>query len=245
MIHFHHVHGGCASHEIPEFLRGRCGLVSFEYQSYLGAALENCNRVVLDNGAFTAWQRGEEVDFEGFVEWVRSLCRHPRIEWALIPDSISGDAERNDELLASWPAELRPYGVPIWHPHEPIARFVRLCNDWRTVAIGGSDSYPRPGSSAWWGRIAPAMDEVTDEAGRPLAELHGLRLMDPEIFGELPLSSADSSNAVRNASQIHRFGTYPPATAAQRANQIANRIEAHLSPATWEKQNQGCLFSGP
>jgi hypothetical protein len=74
---------------------------------------------------------------------------------------------------------------------------------------------------------------VCDDAGRPPARLHGLRMLDPAIFTKLPLASADSTNAAVNCGSLDRFGMYLPASSAQRAAVIADRIEAHNSAPAW------------
>lgn len=66
-----------------------------------------------------------------------------------------------------------------------------------------------------------------------MCRLHGLRMMDPEIFTRLPLASADSTNAAVNCGSLSRYGSYIPPTAAQRAAVIAERIEAHNSAPVW------------
>jgi hypothetical protein len=70
--------------------------------------------------------------------------------------------------------------------------------------------------------------------GRPLARLHGLRMLDPAIFTRLPLASADSTNAAVNGGSLDRFGMYLPPTAAQRSAVIAERIESQNSAAVWQ-----------
>ena len=90
--------------------------------------------------------------------------------------------------------------------------------------------------------MADAMDAICDEHGRPLCRLHGLRMLNPDIFTRLPLASADSTNAAVNCGSVSRFGMYTPPTAAQRAAVIAERIEAHNSAATWVRAgNQAAL----
>jgi hypothetical protein len=84
--------------------------------------------------------------------------------------------------------------------------------------------------------MAEAMDAICDEQGRPMAKLHGLRMLDPAIFTKLPLASADSTNAVVNSGSLDRFGMYLPPSAAQRATVIADRIEAHPSAPIWTRQ---------
>lgn len=84
--------------------------------------------------------------------------------------------------------------------------------------------------------MAAAMDAACDNAGRPLARLHGLRMLDPQVFTRLPLASADSTNAGMNCGAIDRFGMYPPPTSSQRAAVIAERIEANNSAPVWKSQ---------
>ena len=87
------------------------------------------------------------------------------------------------------------------------------------------------------------MDAITDEQGRPITKLHGLRIMDPRIFTRLPLASADSTNAAVNSGSISRFGCYLPPTSAQRGAVIADRIEAENSAPVWlNYAGQGDLF---
>jgi hypothetical protein len=85
--------------------------------------------------------------------------------------------------------------------------------------------------------MSEAMDAICDEHGRPLAKLHGLRMLNPAIFTLLPLTSGDSTNAAVNCGSIKRFGMYLPPTAAQRAAVIAERIEAHNSAPVWVRSN--------
>jgi len=87
-----------------------------------------------------------------------------------------------------------------------------------------------------------AMNAICDKKGRPPCKLHGLRMLDPQVFSRLPLSSADSTNAGVNCGSIGRFGTYPSPNAFQRATVIADRIESFNSAHCWTKQRQQELF---
>jgi hypothetical protein len=88
-----------------------------------------------------------------------------------------------------------------------------------------------------------AMGAVCDK-GRPRCKLHGLRMLDPAIFSQLPLSSADSTNASVNSGSLSRFGSYLPPTAAQRAAVIAARIESVNSAPVFQPviQDELCLL---
>lgn len=243
MIHYHGTPIGGTRQDVARFLMGRHALVPFPRQDDAGIVADVCQSYVFDNGAFSVWKRGGQLDVEGYIRWVDDWHRHPGFEWALIPDVIDGDEEANDDLLALWPLHLP--GVPVWHLHESLDRLRRLARHWHTVAIGSSGQWATPGAAGWWHRMAEVMDAVCDEAGRPLCRLHGLRMLDPEIFTRLPLASADSTNAAVNCGSLSRFGMYLPPTAAQRASVIADRIEANNSAAVWTRpMAQAAMFGG-
>lgn len=231
MKHYHGTPIGGKRQDVAKFLQGRHALVPFPRPDDAGIVADVCKSFVFDNGAFTVWKQGGQLDVEGYVRWVDDWHRHPGFEWALIPDVIEGSEEENDRLLEAWPLHLP--GVPVWHLHESLERLKRLAAQWSTVALGSSGQWATPGTAGWWRRLADAMDAICDEHGRPLCRLHGLRMLNPKIFTRLPLASADSTNAAVNCGSVSRFGMYTPPTAAQRAAVIAERIEAHNSAATW------------
>lgn len=231
MIHYHGTPMGGKREEATRFLMGRHALVPFFYPEDLPTVAEVCQSFVLDNSAYTVWNSGGKLNVPGFIAWVREWCRHPGFDWALIPDVIDGAEAENDELEALWRDEgMERYGVPVWHLHESLERLTRLCREWRTVALGSSGKWSKPGHPAWWSRMREAMTACCDDKGRPSARLHGLRMMDPAIFTKLPLSSADSTNAAQNSGGSR---VYQPATSSQRAAVIADRIEVHNSAEVW------------
>lgn len=239
MIHYHGTPIGGTRQDVARFLMGRHALVPFPRHEDVGVVAEVCQSFVFDNGAFSVWKSGAVLDVDGYLAWVRDWCKHPGFEWALIPDEIEGDEKANDELLFEFEeAGLAKYGVPVWHLHESLDRLARLCDEWKTVALGSSGRWATPGTAGWWARMSEAMDAICDQHGRPAARLHGLRMMDPEIFTRLPLTSADSTNAAVNSGSLSRFGIYTPPTSAQRAAVIAERIEAQNSAPVWERQAQ-------
>lgn len=93
--------------------------------------------------------------------------------------------------------------------------------------------------------MGAAMDAICDDLGRPAWKLHGLRMLDPSIFQHLPFASADSTNTAVNGGRISRFGMYAPPTAGQRANVIADRIEAHTSSPIWLRERQPSSLCNP
>ncbi len=240
MIHYHGTPVGGTRIDAARFLQGRHALVPFPRQDDIGIVAEVCQSFVFDNGAFSAWKRGIDMDVDGYIKWVEEWHKHPGFDWALIPDVIDGDEKANDDLIAEWPRHL--HGVPVWHMHESLERLRQLCCEWTMVALGSSGHWATPGTAAWWKRMGDAMDFICD-AGRPPCKLHGLRMLDPAIFTCLPLSSADSTNAAVNGGSVSRFGTYVPPTAGQRAEVIAARIESQNSAAIWVGSNQQDFFT--
>ena len=216
--------------------RGRHGFVSFARPEQLGVAAEVCQSFAVDNGAFTAWSSGKEYDFKGYVAWVKDWMHHPRFDWCLIPDKIDGEEKDNYELVTHWglPEHMR---VPVWHLHESLEYLDFVCRAFPRVAFGSSGNYSRVGTKSWWTRMGEAMDSICDEEGKPPCKLHGLRMLNPSVFGKFPFSSADSTNVAQNARESKRWhGPYKPPNTITRGCLLADRIEAHNSAAFWESK---------
>lgn len=234
MIHYHGTPMGGSRQDAARFLIGRHALVPFFYPEDMAIVADVCQSFVLDNSAFTVWKQGRELDVPGYLKWVKQWCLHPGFDWALVPDSIEGGEAENDRMEAEWKTEgMASYGVPVWHLHESFERLERLCEEWPRVALGSSGDWPTPGAAKWWGRMEDVMRVCCDSGGRPKTKIHGLRMMNPEVFERLPLSSADSTNAAVNSGSLTRFGNYLPPTASQRAAVIAERIESRNSAPVW------------
>lgn len=234
MIHYHGTPVGGSRQDAARFLRGRHALVPFSYPEDIGIVAEVCQSFCLDNGAFTVWKQGGQLDVDGYIKWANEWSRHPGFDFALIPDVIDGDEAQNDALLRAWPKVLP--GAPVWHMQESLARLQWLARNFRIVALGSSGQYASVATPEWWGRMNEAMRAVCDDHGRPICKLHGLRMLDPQVFRHLPLSSADSTNAAVSSGLLSRFGMYVPPTKSQRAAVIAERIEAHNSSPTFQQQ---------
>lgn len=220
---------------------GRHALIPWQRDEDIGTAAEVCQSFCLDNSAFTAWRSGKPItDWNGYYEWVREWCQHPGFDFAIIPDVIDGTEADNDALIIDWYKHAKmPLWVrcaPVWHLHESLERLDRLVSTHRMqrVCLGSSGEYATVGTPQWWQRMAEAMKVCCDEQGRPKVRLHGLRMLDPEVFHRLPLASADSTNAVRNGNLVKRFGMYCPPSNGARQAIIAERIEQHQSACVWK-----------
>lgn len=221
-------------------ISGGHAFVSFRYPEQIGLAIDVCQSFAVDNGAFSAWKSGKPVtDWSRYYAWVSELNRYPSFDFAVIPDVIDGDEQANDALVSEWPWTARHanVGAPVWHMHESIGRLSRLAHAWPRICVGSSGQYATVGTHAWWNRIAEAMNAVCDKDGLPICKLHGLRMLNPEVFTRLPLSSADSTNIAQNVGIDSAWkGTYQPVNKDARAQIIRGRIEAHQSTTFWDRQ---------
>ena len=212
-------------------------MVSFARPDDLELVAELCQSFALDNGAFTAWTQGKKYVPHKFFAWAEQWLRHPGCDWALAPDVIDGDEAANDALLAECRA---PEFVPVWHLHESLERLERLCSSWPRVAFGSSGQYAEVSTPRWWGRMAEALNVVTDEGGMPICKLHGLRMLDSVVFAHVPFASADSTNVARNIGLDNRWsGPYVPSSQHVRAIVMIDRIESHAAARNWNRETAG------
>lgn len=238
MIHYHGlpITPGTAA---VQAITGGHAFVSFAHPEQLGVALEVAQSVALDNGAFSAWKAGRPIeDWQSYYAWVADLHRLPPFDFAVIPDVIDGDEAANDALLPEWPwREMAPHiGAPVWHMHESLHRLDRLVAGWPRVCIGSSGDFAVVGTPQWWSRMADAMDVACDKHGRPACKLHGLRMLNVDVFTRLPLASADSTNIGRNVGIDSKWrGPYAPASKDVRALVMRERIEQHQSALLWDR----------
>jgi hypothetical protein len=147
---------------------------------------------------------------------------------------IDGDEHANDVLVDAWPHEVWQ-GVPVWHMHESLERLKRLTKEWPRVAIGSSGEFAKLKTPKWWVRMGEALGSACNKDGMPRCRLHGLRMLDPQIFRAFPLASADSTNIARNVGLDMRWsGAYSPATKEARARVLRERIELAPCAVRWE-----------
>jgi hypothetical protein len=234
-----HYHGGPVTPHTAALAlwKRRHAMVSFHNPRQVELAAEVCQSFTLDNGAFSLWRTGREMDVEGYAAWVAKWRRHPGFDFAVIPDVIDGTEQENDVMVARWwnAGGSLTQDVPVWHLHESFDRLIRLAYSYPRVALGSSGAYSEPGADEWWQRMGEAMDAVCDENGMPPCKLHGLRMLNPTIFSQLPLASADSTNVARNIGIDMKWdaGPYVPRSKEVRALVLADRIEHHCSAARW------------
>lgn len=241
-----HYHGGPITPDTCAIRAwaGRHAFISYADQRQIGLAAEYCQSFALDNGAFSFWNAGKDVDWDGFYQWVEEWRCHPGFDFAVIPDVIDGTEEENDALLEAWPFPAHQ-GAAVWHVNESIDRLVMLAKKWPRVCIGSSGEYDVTKKEAFLQRAHEAFSQIVNANGQPICKVHGLRMLNPEIFSKLPLSSADSTNVARSIGMDNDWrGQYSPRSKETRASILVERIEAHNSaPRLSERAYQFDLWS--
>lgn len=236
MIHYHGL-PITPSTAALQVISGGHAFVSFVHAGQLGIAVEAAQSFALDNGAFSAWMSGNPVkNWSAYYAWVAEVARHAHCDFAIIPDVIDGSEADNDAMLAEWP-HGKFIGAPVWHMHEGLDRLERLASDYPRIALGSSGAFSSVGTSRWWRRIAQAMRVLCDTEGFPRVRIHGLRMLNPEVFTRIPLASADSTNIGRNVGIDSKWsGAYSPPSRESRAALMRARIESQNAPARWIHQ---------
>ena len=214
--------------------------VSFRHKDQLNIAVSKSQSFAIDNGAFTAWRSGNPItDWTPFYDWALDCLKIPNCDWAVMPDIIDGNEADNDAMLRDCPLP-KWSSVPVYHMHESLDRLGRLASDYPRIALGSSGSFSNVGSREWWARIEEMMRVVCDSDGRPLVKMHGLRMLNPEVFTKIPLSSADSTNIGQNVGIDKNWsrGNYQPRTKELRALNMRELIEWDNSAQKYEFGNR-------
>ena len=211
-----------------EAFTGRNVLIPFPRPDDLKRAIEVCDKIILDNGAFSIWRKGGTPDWDKFYEWVDGVI--DRIEFFFIPDVIDGTEEENDLLIDDYIQRCKyqygksmlDKGVPIWHVNESIERLVSLSRRYDYIAFGSAGEYAVLNTPEWNTKIAEAMNAICDKDGKPTVKIHMLRCLNPRVFTKYPFCSGDSTNVAMNH---NRKGWRP----------IMDRIERFDSPLVFSE----------
>jgi hypothetical protein len=217
-----HYHGTpITPRSVLHTLAGKNFCVSYARPEDIRICHEIGQSVMLDNGAFTTWRQGREMDWYSWAEWASPWLDYPTT-WCVLPDSIEGGEEENDRLLSySWDVP----GSPVWHLHESIDRLLRLTDSYARVCFGSSGEYRVVGSDSWHRRITEAFNAISARHTR-LPWIHMLRGM--ALAGaEYPFASLDSTDVARNH---NRNGNT--------ARAMADRWDSLQCPAQWQRIEQ-------
>lgn len=210
-----HYHGtpiwGCAGEIHQLAVSGAGAFVSFARMDQLKASFKHADAIGFDNGAFSAWKSGLQIDWNDFYRRVETFYSEPKLKFFVIPDVIEGGEADNDRLITEMPPHLRDKAVPVWHLHESIERLVELCSEWPRVCFGSSGQYAVIRTALWHARMKEAFEAIYVKR-QFSTKIHGLRMLDGRVLGNYPLHTADSTNLACNIPKTRE--KYPDITAS-------------------------------
>ena len=70
MKHYHGTPIGGTRQDVARFLQGRHALVPFPRPDDAGIVADVCKSFIFDNGAFTVWKQGGQLDVDGYLRWL-------------------------------------------------------------------------------------------------------------------------------------------------------------------------------
>ena len=216
-------------HAVRDALGRRDYCVSFFRPDQVEWVDENSRSYFIDNGIYSAWQRGTEFSdayWDTYYNFCRRWCLEGRASWAVIPDPIGTGTQELDYFLREWPAELKDYGVPVYHLDEPIDRAVKLIDRYGRVAVGASGEYSSILSPPFRARMDQLFGLLFSVFGSvpPVHMFRGLQLLSPEH--DWPITSADSTNIARNHNRLRKLSEHYLWAAKQSADRWDNYAAA-------------------
>jgi hypothetical protein len=210
-----------ANDVVLKTLGARDYLVSYHRPDQVAWVDENARTWAGDCGTFSFWREGlrggktgEEVftpEFiAGYAAWCRRWCLggSGRCKWVVIPDPIGAGTQLLDAFIRDWPADLMPFGVPVFHTDEPVGRLLRLIEQHGRVAIGAVGEHEVIGSDPFSARMDELWDAIVATFGEtPWVHMfRSLQLLLPKW--RWPFASHDSSDLGRNHHRLKAYGEH-------------------------------------
>lgn len=155
--------------------------------------------LMLDSGAFGAWTRGESIDVEDYIAFVREFgdLFHSVVNLDVIPGDfgrkktvrdVEHAAEASYENLQAMKEAGIP-AVPVFHQGEDWRHLTRLLEDGEPY-VGISPSGDSISMNHGW--FEQVFDRITDSRGMPYIKTHGFGVTAVPVLRRFPWYSFDS-----------------------------------------------------
>ena len=217
-------------------LLNRDCLIPFTRKDDLKKAFKICRRIIIDNGAFTVWRKGIDIDWNDYYNWIDGI--YDDITNFFIPDVIDGTEEENNQLVANY-LKKRLFnnfdkdkkGIPVWHIDESLHRLSMMMDSFDYIAIGSAGEFRKLDTEKWHKRMNDAMAIICDKNGVPKVKIHMLRCLNPKIFTQYPFYSGDSTSLAQNHNIYNTFTNGKSDNNGWKI--ILNRLERYNSPKSF------------
>jgi len=143
----------------------------------------------LDSGAFTAFEKDEDIDVEDYAAYVRNVQHRFTVCSSL---DVIGDAQKSYDNCGA----LESSGckvVPVFHAREDVRWLVRYLDEgYDYICIGGMVPESARWRRAWLDWLYA--EYLTNRDGTPRVKLHGFGLTSPPLMFRYPWYSVDSTS---------------------------------------------------
>lgn len=177
--------------DFPEELKkSKYSLASFyNIREWQIPFLKSCEDFLLDSGAFTFMNsRKGQVDFEEYIKRYADFINKYEIKnfFELDVDSIKGYSKvlkyrKKLEMLTGRQC------IPVWHKSRGISEYLRMCDEYKYVAIGGIVTK----------EIKPeqykGFSVMIKEAHKRGCRVHGLGFTSTSYFNDIKFDTVDST----------------------------------------------------
>ena len=217
MIHYH----GTPLTPKEQFYKmaGKHFCVSFARPDDADRCMSIGQSVMWDNGAFTSFTKGKQLDFNAYYDWLQNKLGHPH--WCVIPDVIGGSVQEQKELIKKFPYP-KELSSPVWHLNLDLDYLLFLTDTYPKVCFGSSGEYWNVGDEKWSARIDVAFNLLAKK-NKFIPHIHMLRGL--SLGGtKYPFASADSTNVARNFKDKNKCPEL-----------MARKIDAMQNPIFWKQ----------
>jgi len=215
MIHYH----GTPLTPKEEFYKmaGKHFCVSFARPDDAEKCLLVGQSIMWDNGAFSSYTQGKDLDLKGYYKWLEERLGHPH--WCVIPDVIGGSVNKQKRLIKNFPFP-KDLSAPVWHLNLDLDYLLYLTDNFPKVCFGSSGEYWDVGSEKWCSRIDIAFNLLAKK-NKYIPYIHMLRGL--SLGGtKYPFASAYSTNVARNINDKQKCPEL-----------MARKIDSMQNPIKW------------
>lgn len=196
--------------------------------------------LMVDSGAFSAWQSGTKVDLKAYMAWLKQhksrlfsyvaldVLPEEKLGAAATPDDCAKASDINLQRMLD--AGLRP--IPVFHQHEPFKWLVKMVEDGHDyIGLGGSAYVSLKKREAWFNEVFTLL---CDKQGRPCVKTHGFGVGAPELVWNYPFYTVDSTTWVIGGAAYGRI-------VMPHAEKLGATADLYVGRATRGPQHIGIL----
>lgn len=165
-------------------------LESFFYaRKWTVANMRNYGKFLLDSGAFTFFSSGKDINWEEYSDRYADFIIHNNVSrfFELDIDPLVG-YERVRTLRRRLESKVGRQAIPVWHKTRGKDDFLRMCDEYKDVAIGGIVSKEIKSGDY---KYLPWFIDKAHKAG---AKIHGLGFTNHPYLPICHFDSVDSTS---------------------------------------------------